>query len=429
MGSGGSVEVSTAILKSEEAELKAALLHLPEESAAKVFAAMGSASMLSFIRSSSKADLQATLVELLDDDRAKLRSALDDISSLKGSATHCEGDPTENAYWHRKPFDYSLTTEEAYHVRHFEGQNEDIRPLIDYTYHRKYSPERMQLQDKLIADFSKGTLEQRDLLLPWVVFTAGAMGAGKGYIVQYLNDKGCLPLDQFITIDPDQIRESLPEWDGYVKQDPLEAAKKTQKEAGHISEILGYKSLRERWNVIFDGSLRDVKWYRMYFEQLRRCFPGIRLMILHIQAEKDEVLRRAEERGKKTGRMVPQEVLLQSMETVPKSVAALAPHVDVAVRVLNLADKDPQLLREPTSNSPPENVPITLEYLKKLFEPIDTDGDGELSAEEVKEAIANGFLSEDVVASVDKDRDGAISKCELKEAIQKCRDSATMAWK
>lgn len=429
---GSAESVSTSIQASTEEDLLAIVAGLTEES----WAAVGSlalASILSFIHHSSKDDLRATLMQLLDDDRVKLQAALNDISAIERSApVHQEliqSNPSEIAYWQRKPFDYSLSTEEVYYVRHFEGPNQDIRPLIDYTYHRKYSDERMKFQDKLIADFSHGTLEQRDLLLPWVVFTAGAMGAGKGYIVEFLSDKGCLPLDQFTTIDPDEIRKALPEWEGYVKHDPLAAAKKTQKEAGQIAEILGYKALRERWNVIFDGSLRDVKWYKMYFEQLRRCFPGIRLMILHIQAEKDEVLRRAEARGRMTGRMVPQEVLLQSMAAVPISVAELAPHVDVAIRIVNLAGKEPQLLREPTGLHPPESAPITFEYLAKLFEPIDVDGDGELSAEEVKEAMDNGFLSQAVLTSVDKDGDGSISKVELKEALQKCRDSATMAWK
>ena len=76
-----------------------------------------------------------------------------------------------------------------------------------------------------------------------------------------MNKQKCLPLEQFILVDPDQIRQMLPEWDGYVERDPMTAAVKTQKEAGHIAEILGYRALRHRRNVIFDGSLRDVEWY------------------------------------------------------------------------------------------------------------------------------------------------------------------------
>jgi hypothetical protein len=255
------------------------------------------------------------------------------------------------------------------------------------------------------------------------------MGAGKGYICKWLDSKGALPLQQFITVDPDQIRSMLPEWDGYVKRDPELAAVKTQKEAGHIAEILGYKALRERSNVIFDGSLRDVKWYKAYFQKLRHCFPGIRIMILHIQAEKEEVLKRAEKRGKETGRMVPRELLESSMEAVPKSVDALAPFVDVAIRVLNYSNCEPQLLREKSSRCPPESIQPTLEYMARLWKPLDIDGDGELSKEEVQDAIAHGYLTQEVLDTVDLDHDGSISKAELTSAMQKCQDAATLTYK
>merc|ERR1719502_1194564 len=97
----------------------------------------------------------------------------------------------------------------------------------------------------------------------------------------------------------------------------------TQKEAGHIAEILGYKALGSRRNIIFDGSLRDHQWYTTYFQQLRERFPGIRIMILHVLADRDEVLLRAKRRGEETGRHVPVNVLIDSMESVPKSIERL----------------------------------------------------------------------------------------------------------
>merc|ERR1711963_709273 len=118
--------------------------------------------------------------------------------------------------------------------------------------------------------------------------------------------------------------------------------------------------------------------------------------------------------------MVPREILESSMEAVPKSVDALAPFVDVACRVLNSSKGEPELMREPASVAPPPSVKITLEYMSRLFEPIDTDGDGELSKEEVQDAIAHGYLTAEVVETVDENHDGSISKAELANAIKKC---------
>lgn len=326
-------------------------------------------------------------------------------------------EPEEEAYWLQdSAFDYDKTTEDCHSVEHFTGLHRDIRPLLDYTYHKKYCNARVRLQDQLILKAAANGSVQSDLLLPWVIFTAGAMGAGKGYVTRWMEKQGCLPLSQFVVVDPDAVRQSLPEWAGYVAKDPLTAAIKTQKEAGHISEILGYKALRERWNVIFDGSLRDVEWYKGYFQNLRKQFPGIRLMILHIVAEREAVLKRAEERGKATGRMVPREVLENSMDAVPKSVEILSPLVDVAIRVMNLNGQEPKMIREPTGMNPPEGVPVTCEFLQALWKPIDGDGDGQLSKEEITAGIAQGVLTQEVVDSIDKDHDGTISKEEFLRA-------------
>jgi len=336
------------------------------------------------------------------------------------------GDPRNDSYWKKSSgFNFSRSTEDAYKVKHFTGKNKSIRPLLDYTYHCKYSDERVALQDRLISDFSAAGDQQDDLLLPWVIFTAGAMGAGKGFVLEWMQTQNCLPLKQFVTVDPDAIRQALPEWEGYVAEDPLKAAVFTQKEAGHIAEILGYKALRQRWNVIFDGSLRDVEWYKVYFQKLRHSFPGIRLMILHIEAEREAVLKRAEARGRATGRMVPKEILESSMDSVPESVRLLAPYVDVAIKVLNLDGREPQLVHEPTAHHPPETFPITCEYISQLWNSLDLDGDGELSRAEVSIALAQGLLTREVLETVDENHDGAVSKEELMAAVNKARENAT----
>jgi hypothetical protein len=339
------------------------------------------------------------------------------------------GSASDISYWKKKTFDYDQNTEDAFAVPHFTGKFQDIRPLLDYTYHKKFNEERVMLQDRLIEDLLVGGEEQEDLLLPWVIFTAGAMGAGKGFVIRWMNKQKCLPLEQFILVDPDQIRQMLPEWDGYVERDPMTAAVKTQKEAGHIAEILGYRALRHRRNVIFDGSLRDVEWYKLYFEKLRQQFPGIRLMILHIQAERDAVLQRAEARGRETGRMVPRELLESSMDAVPRSVEKLAPFVDVACRVLNVSNQDPQFQREPTAINPPNGVPITREYFSKLWSRIDTDGDGELSRCEVSVALAQGIITKAVLDTIDTNHDGAISKEELQNAVTKAYSAGSKTYR
>ena len=95
----------------------------------------------------------------------------------------------------------------------------------------------------------------------WLVFTAGTMGAGKGYVLQWLNDQSLFPLDSFVLVDPDRLREQLPETCEYVRRDPQTAGYYTQKEVGYISEVLTLHGLKSGKNVLVDGSLRDADWY------------------------------------------------------------------------------------------------------------------------------------------------------------------------
>jgi len=41
----------------------------------------------------------------------------------------------------------------------------------------------------------------------WLVFTAGCMGAGKGHTLQHLQREGLFPLNAFVRVDPDVLRE------------------------------------------------------------------------------------------------------------------------------------------------------------------------------------------------------------------------------
>jgi len=70
--------------------------------------------------------------------------------------------------------------------RNFYGQFAHIRRTLDYEYHNNYTRERQLFQDAIINEFLHEThlkdQQGRECTTPtepWIVFTAGAMGAGK----------------------------------------------------------------------------------------------------------------------------------------------------------------------------------------------------------------------------------------------------------
>lgn len=92
-----------------------------------------------------------------------------------------------------------------------------------------------------------------------------------------------------------------------------------------------------------DGSLRDADWYSNYFHTLRQQFPTIKIAILSISANLTTVLQRAERRAQITGRVVPKEILIETMDMIPKSLEKLVPLTDFYAKISNEDGCDPKI--------------------------------------------------------------------------------------
>ena len=243
-------------------------------------------------------------------------------------------------------YDWKLSTEENYKVdcSHLYGPFKTVRERLDYSFHACYSRERQELQDSIVQFFLQKHDQDKTKFIqcdsnssgrPWAVFTAGVMGAGKSFTLRRLHQKGLFPLDAFVIVDPDEIRRLLPEFVVYVNKDAQQAGTLTRKEAGMLSEMISLAALERGHHVLVDGSLRDHEWYENYFSDLRHSFPGIQLAIIHVTAPIDVINRRVKARADETGRLIPQQVLEQSIAEVPESVNLLKHLVDFFLKIDN----------------------------------------------------------------------------------------------
>lgn len=180
------------------------------------------------------------------------QSSKDDVSNLSTSSSSSPSSPPrptplatavhegENSAM----YNYLLSTE-ANHAQPdapFVGKYKSLRQLLDYSFHSHYSPQRQLLHDEWIQQFIETKivdgLNVCDTPVDnWMVFTAGSMGAGKGFTLRWLASEGLFPLSAFIVVDPDVIRHLLPETQEYIRRDPDTAGYLTQKEVGYISEV------------------------------------------------------------------------------------------------------------------------------------------------------------------------------------------------
>ena len=248
----------------------------------------------------------------------------------------------------RQIYNFDQSTQENYEVDNdnFYGEFQEIRGGLDRSYHGNYSQERQELHDKIVHKMLDGVTVVMDNqngscktpTEPWIVFTAGVMGAGKSHTMKELSTKGLFPLEAYVVVDPDEIRSHFPEYHLYAQSNPERAGELTNREAGYVTEIVTAAALRRGHNVLVDGSLRDYEWYKQFFVGLRKDYVALRIAILHITAPREVVFERAEKRARTTGRVVPIESLEKSLKQVPISVKKLAPLADFFCELDNSYD-------------------------------------------------------------------------------------------
>jgi hypothetical protein len=302
-----------------------------------------------------------------------------------------------------REIDWERPTFQVYHDPEYDGfapEFSEARQKLDYTYHRNPAKTRQELQDVILSHVvtaasqggaSKGGEEKDDTnssrelannsrkqsqRRPWLVFSAGPMGVGKGYVMSILNEKGLFPLDEFLKIDPDMIKSELPEMAGYLRVDPSSAATKVHRESTQMADVLFEYSLQSRLPTLVDGSLRDVDYYRSLLERVRNDFPEYQLAILHVTASPEIIRTRAKSRAEKTGRAVPTDLLEGSISQVPRSVEALSPFVDITYTISNEDDQPIQLL---SARKGKDETTISLswkDFLNNWYRNVGSDDDG-----------------------------------------------------
>ena len=248
------------------------------------------------------------------------------------------------------------------------------RSHLDYSYHTNLVRHRQLLQDAILGRVVCGTESsddgaQRDVKKqeeeskeeddkitplksslvsrkrrPWIVFTAGAMGVGKGYVLTQLQQNDLFPAKDFVKIDPDMLKSELPEMAGYLKMDRESAATKLHRESTQMADVLFEDAISRQRDVLVDGSLRDVEYYQDLFRRIHRDHPAYRIAILHVTADRNVILDRARQRAQKTGRVVPHDLLEESMRQVPRSVSILSKLADATHVIANNENKPLQLV-------------------------------------------------------------------------------------
>lgn len=214
----------------------------------------------------------------------------------------------------------------------FVGDFTESRSKVDFTYHSNYQIERQLVQDRIIHKYLR---LGKSTDLPKIIFTAGVMGVGKGHVLKKMGRLEQINLQDYLWIDPDQLKDELPEMKIYITLDAKTAGTKLHKESGFIQEIILSEALKQNKNIIIDGSLTSLNRHKMLFESIHRDYPHYTMEIIYVTADLDKIQERIQERGDSTGRFVPMEKVENAYYQIPKTVEALTPLVERVLIINN----------------------------------------------------------------------------------------------
>ena len=229
----------------------------------------------------------------------------------------------------------------------FVGEFAHLRKTRDHAYHGFYTLSRQLFQDQIVRYYvnRNSTMNRRESsssdlcdralspVSPVLLFTAGAMGSGKSHTLRWISEKHGFPLRDFVICDPDRIREQLPEMEGYRTRWAPTCGSLTQKESGYIAELIWCAAIERGLPAVIDSSLRDVDFWKAMMIRMRQEHAQYRLCIMHVVASARSVFERVQRRAEQTGRMVPLGLLVDTLESVPKSVRDLSYIVDVLATI------------------------------------------------------------------------------------------------
>jgi hypothetical protein len=220
----------------------------------------------------------------------------------------------------------------------FTGPYVDYRKRMDSQYFVNYKISRQLYQDQIIAKY---LTRSHHVGQSQIIFTQGPFGAGKSYVMKYLQKQGLIDLSQYIYIDPDQLKYELPEAPDYIKQDPMGAGSLLHMESSYLSLLLQYIILDQGNSMIIDGSMRDIDWHIYYIKWLQEHYPHYKLAIIKVEAEFDRVLQRCRKRGEQTGRMIPEDLIRDTYKHTNQAFLEYAKLIPSQMIVQN--DTQPQI--------------------------------------------------------------------------------------
>jgi predicted ABC-type ATPase len=209
----------------------------------------------------------------------------------------------------------------------------------------EYTPERKKLHAQIVADIVASAGDTPPGEKPTVIIMGGGSAAGKSTLRDHLILPGMAQLGyKPAIVDCDDVKEKIPEFKDFKRQDRSTAALRVHEESSDIASAATDQLVKAGKSFIMDGTMKNAGKYKRRIEQFRKA--GYEVQIIIADAPLHEAFRRANARADETGREVPLDIIRESHAAVPRSLEELKGLVD-DFAVFDTTGDSPGLIHSP----------------------------------------------------------------------------------
>ena len=199
------------------------------------------------------------------------------------------------------------------------------------------SPGRSQYREQLIQEaLAKGTTVGKGTGGRKVaILMMGGPASGKSSLLA----KVMADTTGYVKVDPDEVKDRLPEFAlAVANSDKLAAARAHEESSTAIADVIKERAIAGGYNVMFDGTGKNGQKYVSMVKRLKERGYEVRVIMPHISVE--EGVKAAEKRAHRSGRFVPTDFIRQAYQVIPHNFEQVARLADSAV----LANAEPDRL-------------------------------------------------------------------------------------
>lgn len=202
----------------------------------------------------------------------------------------------------------------------------DDDPLLTPT-DSNQSPEREELRQGIVDSHLAGTSPVTDRK-PVMYLMGGGGASGKGGVKSALIARGEIATDNVVNLDPDEIKESFPEYGQIIKAGDSRAAATVHEESSAVSKRVLGAAMDGRRNIAYDVTMGNPAKGRALIDRAKDA--GYEVRLYGVTVDPAVAVRRNADRAGRTGRYVPVSSQLEAHKGFSQGFESYAARADRA---------------------------------------------------------------------------------------------------